>query len=67
MYNEQAKNWNNFYLGLAVVVVSLLGIPLVYKKLALVILGLFIALFSLARPVGRARPVASHTASHGEV
>lgn len=56
MVNREIKNWNNFYLGLAVVVVALIGIPLIFKQLALVVLGLLIALFSLARPGRLATP-----------
>ena len=49
MQNERYKNWNNFFLGLVVVVVPWLGLPLGFKKVILVIVGLLVALFSLAR------------------
>jgi hypothetical protein len=55
MENQQYKNWNNFFLGLVVVVVPWLGLPLGLKKIIFVILGLLIALFSLARVQPRAK------------
>ena len=49
MENEKYKNWNNFFLGLLVVVVPWLGWPRGLINILLVIFGLLIALFSLAR------------------
>ncbi len=54
MYNHEYKNWNNFALGLLVMIFPLLGLPDRLTDLVLVALGFFIVLFSLAR-VGRAR------------
>jgi len=65
MINEAHKNWNNFFLGLSVVILPWLGLPLGLKKVIFVILGLLIALFSLAR-VGRVRPTSGPTASANE-
>ncbi len=49
MINKEAKNWNNFFLGLLVAIIPFIGIPLSAKKITLLIIGLLIALFSLAR------------------
>jgi len=49
MQNEKYKNWNNFFLGLLVVVVPWLGLPQGLINILLVVFGLLIALFSLAR------------------
>lgn len=49
MQNEKYKNWNNFSLGLLVVVVPWLGLPQGLINILLVVFGLLIALFSLAR------------------
>ena len=53
MYNREFKNWNNFALGILVMILPLLALPDRLTDLILVALGFFIALFSLAR-VGRA-------------
>ena len=42
------KNWNNFVLGLLVAILPWLGLPISWKLIIFSILGLFIALFSLA-------------------
>ncbi len=57
MENQQYKNWNNFFLGLVVVIVPWLGLPLGFKKIIFVIVGLLIALFSLARVEPRAKKI----------
>jgi TRAP-type C4-dicarboxylate transport system permease small subunit len=49
MQNEKDKNWNNFFLGLLVVIVPWLGLPQGLINVLLVVFGLLIALFSLAR------------------
>jgi hypothetical protein len=49
MINLETKNWNNFYLGLAVAILPFIGIPLAIKKPLFLVFGLLIALFSLAR------------------
>lgn len=49
MINLEAKNWNNFYLGLVVAVLPFIGIPLAIKQVLFLVFGLLIALFSLAR------------------
>lgn len=49
MHNKIAKNWNNFFLGLLVAIVPFIGIPFSIKQIILLVLGLLIALFSLAR------------------
>ena len=49
MINLEAKNWNNFYLGLAVAILPFIGIPLAIKKPLFLFFGLLIALFSFAR------------------
>jgi len=43
------KNWTTFVLGILVIIVPLLGVPYSAKTVILVILGLGIALSSLAR------------------
>lgn len=53
MYNRENKNWNNFALGILVMILPLLALPDRLTDLMLVALGFFIALFSLAR-IGRA-------------
>ncbi len=53
MINKEIKNWNNFFLGLLVAVLPFLGLPLFVKNVIFIILGLLIAVFSLAR-LGRA-------------
>jgi hypothetical protein len=45
----ERKNWNNFFLGLAVAVLPFLGLPLGLKKIIFLVLGLLVAVFSLAR------------------
>ena len=54
MDNRADKNWNNFFLGLVVVVWPWLGLPASWKSVGLVILGVLIMLFALAR-FGRQR------------
>lgn len=49
MINREAKNWNNFYLGLLVAILPVLRIPSGIKDILFLVLGLLIALFSLAR------------------
>ena len=49
MTKLEAKNWNNFYLGLVVAILPFVGIPLTIKQILFLVLGLLIALFSLAR------------------
>jgi hypothetical protein len=49
MRNTETKNWNNFFLGLVVAVFPFVGVPLLFKQIVLLVLGLLIALFSLAR------------------
>ena len=49
MINREHKNWNNFWLGLVVVVLPFLGLPLGFKKIVLALAGLLVMLFSLAR------------------
>lgn len=49
MTNLEAKNWNNFYLGLVVAVLPFIGVPASIKQVLFLVLGLLIALFSLAR------------------
>ncbi len=59
MINKERKNWNNFFLGLAVAVLPFLGVPLGFKKIVFLIVGLLIALFSLAR-IEKPNPSISH-------
>lgn len=49
MYNREHKNWNNFTLGILVMILPLLALPQKLTNLLLMALGFFIALFSLAR------------------
>ena len=42
------RNWPNFFLGLAIVAVSFLGLPAFGKTVIQVILGLLVAFFALA-------------------
>lgn len=49
MSNRSHKNWNNFALGLFVMILPLLAVPQGLKTLLFVAAGFFIALFSLAR------------------
>lgn len=49
MRDAETKNWNNFFLGLLVAILPFIGIPFSVKKIIFLILGLLIALFSLAR------------------
>lgn len=53
MENKVSRNWNNFFLGLVVAVLPWLAIPLGFKNVVFTILGLLIALFSLANPLAR--------------
>lgn len=55
MSNPSRRNWNNFFLGLAVALIPWLGIPLSFKKIALLVAGVLISIFSLAR-LDSARP-----------
>ena len=55
MHNQENKNWNNFFLGLVVVVLPWLSIPEKLKAGAISFLAMLIVLFSLAR-VGGQRP-----------
>lgn len=55
MENLEYKNWNNFFLGLLVALLPWLGFPLTFKNALWTVLGILIALFSLAR-LGRRRP-----------
>ncbi len=43
------RNWNNFFLGLVVVLTPWLGLPVNFKNFFLSIIGLLISLFALAR------------------
>jgi VIT1/CCC1 family predicted Fe2+/Mn2+ transporter len=49
MYNRRYKNWNNFALGILVMIVPLLALPERLATMLLVVFGFFIALFSLAQ------------------
>lgn len=49
MNNTETKNWNNFFLGLAVALLPFIGLPGLFKQIIFLALGLLIALFSLAR------------------
>ena len=49
MENRDHKNWNNFFLGLIIAILPLLRLPASLKNIALVVAGLLVALFSLAR------------------
>ena len=49
MVNKEAKNWNNFFLGLVVAVLPFLGLPGGFKKWLFLLAGILIALFSFAR------------------
>lgn len=49
MNNRRYKNWNNFALGLLVMILPLLSLPASLKNLLFAASGFFIALFSLAR------------------
>ena len=53
MYNRENKNWNNFALGLLVMILPLLAIPERLADILLVASGFFIVLFSLARVSSR--------------
>ncbi len=48
MHNREAKNWNNFSLGLVIMILPFLGLPLTWKNILFVIIGLLVCLFSLA-------------------
>jgi TRAP-type C4-dicarboxylate transport system permease small subunit len=47
--NREAKNWNNVVLGLLVAVLPWLGLPAAWKNIFLLVGGILIVLFSLAR------------------
>ncbi|MEA1929478.1 MAG: hypothetical protein U9M92_01115 [Patescibacteria group bacterium] len=49
MHNKGFKNWNNFFLGLVIVLLPWLSLPKNLKAGLISFLGLLIALFSLAR------------------
>lgn len=52
MHNRTQKNWNNFALGLLVMVLPLLSLPSWLTKPTFILAGFFVALFSLARVGG---------------
>lgn len=52
MHNRTHKNWNNFALGLLVMILPLISLPEGLKQPLLIAAGFFIALFSLARVGG---------------
>ncbi len=56
MYNQEAKNWNNFFLGLLVVILPWLSLPEKLRAGLISFLALLIVLFSLARVRGRRSP-----------
>jgi hypothetical protein len=58
MENKVWRNWNNFFLGLAVALLPWFGVPQGFKNVVFLLLGLLIALFSLANPI--TRQVANH-------
>ncbi|MCC6290626.1 hypothetical protein IT398_00960 [Candidatus Nomurabacteria bacterium] len=49
MNNRENKNWNNFALGVLVMILPLLALPQELTKFLIIALGFFIALFSLAQ------------------
>lgn len=53
MYNRENKNWNNFALGILVMLIPLLALPERLSDILLVAIGFFIVLFSLARVGGK--------------
>ena len=40
MINLEAKNWNNFYLGLVVAILPFIGIPATIKTILFLVLGI---------------------------
>lgn len=48
MRNNEVKNWNNFFLGLLIVLLPFLGLPGWLKEILFVAFGLLVMLFSLA-------------------
>lgn len=51
-----SKNWNNFFLGLAIAVLPWLGLPASWKSVILTVAGLLVALFSLAHYGSQSQP-----------
>jgi len=62
MHNQETKNWNNFFLGLLVVILPWLSLPEKLQVGIISFLALLIVLFSLARVRGR-RPAPPATPS----
>lgn len=59
MHNQEDKNWNNFFLGLLVVILPWLSLPEKLQAGMISFLALLIVIFSLARVGGRSRLTSS--------
>lgn len=62
MHNKETKNWNNFFLGLLVVILPWLSLPEKLQAGIISFLALLIMLFSLANIRGRSRFVSEESA-----
>lgn len=47
--NREVKNWNNVILGLLIALIPWLAFPASWKNIFLLVAGLLVSLFSLAR------------------